>query len=325
MRNRKIIKLIAINNGYLSYEIDDDNHKGYWYRNGKKIKNPDSYRFYDKAIGSYRRLGSLGYKFISVGDKEEAVEFVKTPIDTPYLNKLLTDDFKERDKLTKNIKSQYFKFGDKSITLKTKGRMNLATIPINMLDSIAINTGRSNTNIATNLGLVGKESTFGGISIPIEKKYHKSRGESTNIDYSDYIFSPYDLTTNHAYFVNNYKDYYQQIRRNNQTDASSELEQDKKLVSMEKQAKDAYVNNRIKDNTPHYNQNFLADSFARYTANPIKYNPGQENYVQMVNNIGTEVWNEPQIQAWWNSEGQHYYNKGLAERRTLESAGKKSK
>lgn len=318
MKNRKIIKRIAINNGYLSYEIDNDNHKGYWYRNGKKIKNPNSYRVYDKSVGGYRRLGDVKYKSVYINNKEELIpETVETPIDMPYWNKLLNDASEESNKLDKNIKAQSFKFGDKSITLKTKGRMNLATIPINMLDSIAINTGRSNTNIVTNLGLVGKESTFGGISIPIEKKYHKSRGESTNIDYKDWIFNPYDLTTNHAYFVNKYRDYYRQIDKNHETYLSSRLERDKRLVSIEKQAKEAYINNRIKDKTPHYHQNLLADSFIRYAVNPIKYNPGQGNYVQMVNNIGTEVWNEPQIQSWWNTEGQHYYNKGLAERKTL--------
>ena len=68
--------------------------------------------------------------------------------------------------------------------------MNLADVPVNMLDSIARNTGRSKTNIKTNLGLVGKESTFGG--------YSKVLGNA----WDSYPINPYLLVNNHAYYIN---------------------------------------------------------------------------------------------------------------------------
>ena len=55
----------------------------------------------------------------------------------------------------------------------------------------------------------------------------------------------------------------------------------------------------------------LANAFVRYADNPYNYNSEQENYVQMVSNITNEVWSNPQIQNWWNTEGIKYYNKGL--------------
>ena len=55
----------------------------------------------------------------------------------------------------------------------------------------------------------------------------------------------------------------------------------------------------------------MTNAFARYADDPNNYNPGQGNYVQMVTNIANEVWSNPQIQNWWNTEGIKYYNKGL--------------
>ena len=326
MGSRNVVRTIAINNGKLTYEVPEGATRGAWYRNGKKINNPDDYRFYDNSIGAYRRLGDIRYKFTYKGNKEEAeLETAETPVDMPYWNKIWTDSHDERVKSLERNKQQRIPFGDRYITLRTKGRMNLATIPINMLDSIAINTGRSNTDIATNLGLVGKESTFGGRSIPLENAFYKKRGEVNPAVYKDIIYDPYDLTTNHAYHVNKYADYEAAISKKYNTYKENRLDADKQLAAIEQEAKDAYINNRFKDNTPHYSDNFLADSFARYAANPAAYNPGQDNYVPMVNNIANEVFNEAQIKKWWNEEGKGYYEKGLKERRRLESAGKKSK
>ena len=75
----------------------------------------------------------------------------------------------------------------------------------------------------------------------------------------------------------------------------------------------AYNHNGIKSNTKQYHNNILADAFARYDDKHTKYNPGQKNYVQMVTNIGNEVWSDPQIRKWWDEEGFKYYKKGLNE------------
>jgi hypothetical protein len=305
----KILKSIKINNGTLTYE--DRNGTFGWYRNGKKL-DVSKYKYYDKSIGAHKVLTDYGSIYVH----------------TPYYDKLAADARDNR----KAVANQHFNFGDKHITLRTKGKMNLATIPYNMLDSIAINTGRSNTNIKDNLGLIGKESTFGGISIPIMNRAVKEHPEyfrKDDLENGKYnpvgkTIDPSDLVNNHAYFTNKYFDYIGAINRKFPY-ADNKEEEDRRAVLREKMAKDAYENNRFVERTPHYHENILADAFARFAANPAEYNPGQDNYVEMQKAIGDEVFYEPQVQHWWNTEGKSYYNKGLSERRRLESAGKKSK
>lgn len=67
------------------------------------------------------------------------------------------------------------------------------------------------------------------------------------------------------------------------------------VIDAEKDAEYAYKHNNIKERTKHYHDNIMADAFVKYADNPNKYNLGQGNYIQMVTNIGNEVWNDPQI------------------------------
>lgn len=217
---------------------------------------------------------------------------------TPYLDKLNNQVSKDLDKRASSSLKQSFAPSNKIITLKTKGRMNLVDVPVNMLDSIAINTGRSKTNIKTNLGLVGKESTFLG--------YSKALGNP----FSNIVkISPYLMVNNHAYYNTPAYEYqeaiYKKINNNNHSNQS--------YVDAEKDVKYAYEHGLIKPKTKHYHDNMLADAFARYAGNPKRYNSGQSNYTQMVTNIGNEVWDDPQIQNWWNTSGKKYYNIGLKE------------
>lgn len=319
---RVVRKTIHLNNGsVLTYETDKNATSGNWYKNGKRFTNYslNKYKYYDPKIKGYRQLSNLiDFEL----DKSGNVEFkdVRTPVYTPYLDKLRKLANSDIEIKQNNNSIQSFKFGKKHITLRTKGNMNLATIPYNMLDSIAINSGRSNTNVKTNLGLIGKESTFGGMSIPLTNKYirdAKEQGMSPfvntdkngNYDPSIYTMFPHDLTNNHAYFLNKYDDYIQAIYRKYPYTDNIKVE-DANNALRELEIRDAFEHNRFKTITPKYHENIMADAFARYAANPKKYNPGQANYESMVDNIGNEVWNEPQIQKWWKEEGHTYYNKG---------------
>ena len=257
---------------------------GKWYRNGKRFTDYvlNRYKYYDAKSRAYRKLNSDG----------------TTVLYTPYLDKLRDQAYEEYGKKVLLKSKQTFSPSKKIITLKTKGRMNLADVPVNMLDSIAVNTGRSNTDIKTNLGLVGKESTFTGYSKALGKPF-----PSAKID-------PYQMVNNHAYYNNPAYDYEAAIDRklyNNKKSIQS-------YMDAEKNVKYAYEHGLIKPQTKQYHDNMLADAFARYADNPNKYNPGQGNYIKMVTNIGNEVWDDPQIQNWWNTEGVKHYNKGLKER-----------
>ena len=250
-------------------------HKnGKWYKNGKPFTDYElkKYKYYDQQKKTYMQLTPFG-----------------TIPYTPYLNKLNKEDSNKRNKRETFTDKQSF-LPKKIITLKTKGKMNLADVPVNMLDSIARNTGRSRTNIKTNLGLVGKESTFGG--------YSKVLGNA----WKNYPINPNTLVNNFAYYVTPEEDYLQAVYKNVDT-----------VGDIEKKAKYAYERGLIKQRTKQYHNNILADAFARYADNPNGYNPGQSNYVKMVTNIGNEVWSDPQVQNWWKTSGRNQYNKGLKE------------
>lgn len=290
---RKVLKTINMTNGNkLTLEQNKDDLIN-WYRSNGEVVDAN-YRFYDPGIKRYREAiveGRLIDPNKSDYDANNIKYIAATPVSMPNYTKLL-DHITQYD--NKDID-----WGNDDITLRTKGRMNLATIPINMLDSIAINTGRSNTNIKSNLGLIGKESTFGGRSKILEKNYVPQ----SSFDY-------HYLTNNHAYFIDPIKDYRAAIDRKLHKDPYN----DALRMQLEDDIAYQLKHNGIKNTTKHYAKDIMQDAFMRYADNPAGYNPGQSNYVQMVNNIGNEVWNEPQIQKWWNKQGKHYYEKGLNER-----------
>ena len=125
---------------------------------------------------------------------------------------------------------------------------------------------------------------------------------------------------NHAYYGSAENDYFRELDKNIKNDYS-----DENLVARENQAASDMRYGTIKEVTPHYHTNVLADAFERYSRHPRSYNPGQADYVPMVTSIGNEVWGYKPIQDWYNTEGVNYYNKGLEERRRLESRGKLTK
>jgi hypothetical protein len=178
--------------------------------------------------------------------------------------------------------------------------MNLADVPVALLDSIAVNSGRSDTDFFTNSALIGKESTFGG--------YSEALGSPMSGNYS-----PHMLTNNHAYFENAYNDYIAAVNRERTKGGHGFTPSDSETVKAENNAKYALEHNLITDKTPHYSEYVLADAFKRFESNPAKYNPGQANYVPMVNAIRQELIGEKQLQEYWNTRGKQEYERGKKE------------
>lgn len=300
-KNRKVIETIKINNGKLTLE-EDSNGKRYWFRNGKLITEHQlkTYKYYDTELGGYRQLRTYYYRNLPY---------------TPNLDELGRRS-KEIHDSKQNWRETEFKPSKESITLNIPGSaVHLTTIPINVLDSIAINSGRSNSKIKTGLGLVGKESTFGGASIPLGRD----------------IYQEYDLhalTNNHAYYDDPYNEYIIALAekydpKENFDDYGfdkfyqHQLNMDKAQLIKDKEAKYALEHPSVIFNsgaTKQFHSNVMADAFARYEDNPQNYNSGQKNYVQMVTDIGNKVFNEKQIQDWWNTSGKKFYEKGLKEK-----------
>ena len=292
-KNRKLVRTIHMNNGTLTAEIGDDG-KTYWFRNGKYIspERRKSYKFYDKSINGYRVLSDIRYD-----KKAKEVLSDGTPVYAPNLFGLINKAKEAAKKKEQIMNKQKFRGNGNNITLRTNGVTNLATVPMNLLDSIAVNSGRSNVPIKTGLGLVAKESTLGGTSIPLG-----------TMKVQQPWYNPYGLVNNHAYFENPEDDYLGALMRKYDFITS-----DAGIVEAEKDAQYAMNHGLIKPRTPQYSDNIIADAFARYVKNPNGYNSNQQNYASMVTNLGNEVWGEPQIQQWWNTSGKKQYERGRKE------------
>lgn len=294
---RTKIKTIRINNGVLTGEADEQGNM-YWFRNGKYItpNQLKNYKYYDASVKGYRTLGDKASYITNKG----VINFtgVKTPLYRPAYEELVKRgtekqmaDYKREEEQNIPLQNQ------KWITLRTKGKMNLVDVPLNMLDSIAINAGRSNTDFWTDAALIGKESTFAGFS------------KALNSPYSSTItgVSPHELTNNHAWYDNPEQDYISAINRNYKS--FNEGEQ----IEAEKNMKYALEHGLVKATTPRYSDYMLADAFKRYQVSPTQYNPGQKNYIPMLNGIRQELLGEKQLQEYWNTRGKQEYERGKNE------------
>lgn len=300
-----VITSHKINNGKLEFH-----NNGYWYRNGKLITPyvASKYKVYDKKFNTYRTLG------------ESTLD-----VDKPYTKKF---DKIVANHVQKNVdewklpsNKMYYNPKDGVITLKTKGKSNLATIPVSELDSIAVSSGRANVPFKQALGLVGQETRFGGWA------EYLNRNKINIFDWfnggrSGLYKSKHGLTNNHAYFVDPYHNYYSKVIENserefpdNGTMSENEL-RDRRAVYVENQLKYAikHKDKLIEPNHKmYYEPDILADAFMRYADNPKKWNPGQPKQEAYVSTTGNEVFNEPQIQNYWNTRGKKYYDKGIKE------------
>lgn len=304
-KNRKVVKSIKMKNSTLVGEVDDQGNM-HWFKDGKYVTPYQSkkYRYYDTSINSNRKLGNKA-KSQFYNNKVDFYD-VYNPVDTPFydkLNKSVDENYKrnKEKEIEQNIPLKNQKF----LTLRTKGRMNLADVPINLLDSIAVNSGRSGTDFFTNAGLIGKESTFGGIA-------HTLGRDVKQLGIYDEGLNPHTLTNNHAYFITPEDDYMRAVYKKTYSDLFKKSEDTDKIAA-ENDVKYAYEHGLIKTRTPHYSDYILADAFKRYQVSPNTYNPGQKNYSSMVDNIKQELQGEKQLQEYWNSRGKQEYERGKKE------------
>ena len=75
---------------------------------------------------------------------------------------------------------------------------------------------------------------------------------------------------------------------------------------------EAYADRLAAKNESLPSKSYLQAGFEYYKKNPRKWNPGQSNYVELVNKRADEIWNSPEIQNWYKT-----YRK-----RSLENGGK---
>ena len=75
---------------------------------------------------------------------------------------------------------------------------------------------------------------------------------------------------------------------------------------------EAYADRLAAKNESLPSKSYLQAGFEAYKKNPRKWNPGQPNYVQLVQQRANEVWGSPEIQNWYKAY----------RRRSLEEGGK---
>ena len=261
---------------------------GKWYRNGVEIKNPRTYTFIDQN----------GKKVVGLHNWNPT---------TPYIDKIRNRLASHREEYKRNVARSTPPFPTQDYSGM---RVPMVShVPANMLDTIAINTGRSGTNIEDNLGLAMNRESYW---------------------MNNLIHEP-EMIYKQSLVPDDYNDYPEQAYLNQLEDRfgyQSGYNYDK--VAAEQQAKEDYNSGRFHNfisSQPRYfndQPNFLVDNYIRWANVPDDYvwserKPYKDDTEflydkQEVRNLGKEFFARPEVQRWWNNEGKKYYNKGLKER-----------
>ena len=201
---------------------------------------------------------------------------------------------------------------EKHIKLTNAGSATGAEFSTNLLDSIAINAKRAGLDLQTALGIANKESTLGNPTTDMEnvakisesirsevnqaKRYAKDSGKT----YKNVIFHDnglMDRSENEIVsFWHNPDPYSSSISYSNKK-AKSLQELTNMLIKGEAYA-DTKAKNILSQTKP---MSTLEAAFRHYKSNPSGYNPGQNNYVQLVKQKGAELMSSPEIQSWMRS------------------------
>lgn len=294
----KTIKTIKINNGVIELKSD-----GNWYRNGKRFtKNGLSkYKLYSPKYKGYVKLSGIDIS-----------------ANTPTLDKLhnkLWDISSRREKIRRFQTYDAPIKDNQKVSFRTKGALNLLDVPYQLLDSIAKNAGRARLPFDKALGLAAKETTIGNKS----KALMRAAGlddEAIQYELDNFTYNNKNIINNHAFDVSMYSDYlgaiykkyFEPLYKDKDRNSDDVI---KASILAERQAAEDVKYNTIKETTPHYSDNAMVDGFRRYLISPNTYNPGQANYVPMVDNLAKEAWNDKSLQEYWNKQGKKYYQQGL--------------
>jgi len=207
---------------------------------------------------------------------------------------------------------------EKKITLTNAGLATGAVLSTNLLDSIAVNAERAGLPIKTAIGLATKESTLNNPTYDIRSRakiakldrselkkakvlgFEENIKPKQNIDNGD---TPEGLLINYNPEDNPYQGSINYIFEKAKT-----WEDNLRMM----RETEAYADRQAIRNQAQPSKSYLQAGFEAYKRNPQGYNPGQSNYVQLVNKRADEVWNSPEIQNWYKT-----YRK-----RSLEEGGK---
>ena len=214
---------------------------------------------------------------------------------------------------------------EKKITLTNAGLATGAVLSTNLLDSIAVNAERAGLPIKTAIGLATKESTLNNPTSSVLNrakisvndrdavatskingysilKAQQQKG-NRNVLESDLI----NFTSDDNPYLSTMMYLNPPPRSGRKSKITTQEEFNRKLKESE-----LYNDRRATINQAQPSKSYLQAGFEHYKKNPRKWNPGQSNYVELVNKRADEVWNSPEIQNWYKT-----YRK-----RSLEEGGK---
>ena len=205
---------------------------------------------------------------------------------------------------------------EKKITLTNAGLATGAVLSTNLLDSIAVNAERAGLPIKTAIGLATKESTLNNPTYDIRNRakiakfersalkkakelgFEKNIKPQQNINTGD---TPEGLLINYNPDDNPYYSARTYIFKKAKT-----WEDNLRMM----RETEAYADRLAAKNENLPSKSYLQAGFEYYKKNPQKWNPGQSNYVELVNKRADEVWNSPEIQNWYNTYRKRSLEKG---------------
>ena len=220
----------------------------------------------------------------------------------------------------------------KKRTLTNAGLATGAVISENMLDSIAKYAKASGLPVKTALGLAVKESTLGNWTDDktfstlfkegsFNRKFYKNLYNANGV--KQHINSGIDIDERDLVNFHDERNPYGEAE--NYADKASVKGISDKAWSDGtglRQAHNKYIKYLTKGESYADRQaeviknapktHVLEAAFSKFKNSPNSYNPGQPNYVELVNKRADEVWNSPEIQNWYKT-----YRK-----RSLENGGK---
>lgn len=199
----------------------------------------------------------------------------------------------------------------KQITLTNAGSLTGATFSTNLLDSIDVNAQRAGLDLKTAIGIAAKESTLGNPTHSLKERAKLSEGAREALEEGKYEFGEdynefyqqkgnRDLDERSVISYNNTSNPYREAMNYAMTkswsDEKDTHDYDVYLDLLEKG--EAYADNQARKRLAQPKRSVLEEGFRFYKQNPRGYNPGQRNYVELVNKKAEEAWRSPQIQQW---------------------------
>jgi len=233
---------------------------------------------------------------------------------------------------------------EKKVKITNSGDLNSFApdddLSTNRYDSLAKYGAKTNMDIRDALGLPALESNVGLAKLMEDKRDEKgnvilnkkgkpvqvhARNEDGTYVYTrmnnDKLISPVMLLSNWQYsqfkFANNpYKESLNAMNKNVPRPQRNSYENDSLFQEAQNEyflkaakflkGQENYRNSQLKDFN--VNEHPIENAFKYYKKSPGTYNSGKPNQEKVVRELGTTLFNSPEVQKWWNEGGYKWYD-----------------